>query len=242
MRFAYAKDTYLSTATGYATTVDFVGNTDQIAFTTSGSNGIAIQSTTVLSASGSITTGKIRYGTLENKIFKTIKPRLNNTNGGLVINSVSFSGNEYVIGTIGQGDFVPEVGVSQPVGSQESLSFKFILSRSTNDTTLGPELNGYQLKSLPAVPRQRLFQYPLACYDKEMDTFGVQVGYENAAYEKLAALEATESNGDTIQIEDFRTGETYLGIIEQMQFINRTPSDKRFSGFGGILLLTIRTI
>ena len=242
LRFAYAKDTYLSTATGYATTVDFVGNTDQIAFTTSGSNGIAIQSTTVLSASGSITTGKIRYGTLENKIFKTIKPRLNNTNGGLVINSVSFSGNEYVIGTIGQGDFVPEVGVSQPVGSQESLSFKFILSRSTNDTTLGPELNGYQLESLPAVPRQRLFQYPLACYDKEMDTFGVQVGYENAAYEKLAALEATESNGDTIQIEDFRTGETYLGIIEQMQFINRTPSDKRFSGFGGILLLTIRTI
>ena len=242
LRFAHAKDTYLSTATGYATSVDFVGNTDQIAFTTSGSNGIAIQSTTVLSASGSITTGKIRYGTLENKIFKTIKPRLNNTNGGLVINSVSLSGNEYVIGTIGQGDFVPEVGVSQPVGSQESLSFKFTLSRSTNDTTLGPELNGYQLKSLPAVPRQRLFQYPLACYDREMDTFGVQVGYENAAYEKLAALEATESNGDTIQVEDFRTGETYLGIIEQMQFINRTPSDKRFSGFGGVLLLTIRTI
>jgi hypothetical protein len=242
LRFAYAKDTYLTSVTGYATSVDFVGNTNQIAFTTSGSNGIAIQSTTVLAATGSVTTGKIRYGTLENKIFKTIKPRLDNTNGGLVITSIGLSNNEYTIGTIGQGDFVPEVGVSQPSGSQESLSFKFTLSRSTTDTALGPELNGYQLKSLPAVPRQRLFQYPLACYDREMDSFGVQIGYENAAYDKLTKLEATESNGDTIQIEDFRTGETYLGIIEQMQFINRTPSDKRFSGFGGILLLTIRTI
>ena len=242
LRFAYAKDTYLSTATGYATSVDFIGNSNQLAFTTSGSNGIAVQSTTVVASSGSITTGKIRYGTLENKIFKTIKPRVNNTNGGLVINSITSFGNSYTIGTMGQGDSVSEVGVSQPSGSQESLSFKFTLSRSTTDTTLGPELNGFQLKSLPAVPRQRLFQYPLACYDREMDSFGVQIGYENSAYDKLTAMEAIESAGNTIQIEDFRTGETYLGIIEQMQFINRTPSDKRFSGFGGIILLTIRTL
>jgi hypothetical protein len=47
LRFAWAHDTYLPDVTGYATSVDFVGNTDQIAFTTSGSNGIAIQSTTV---------------------------------------------------------------------------------------------------------------------------------------------------------------------------------------------------
>jgi hypothetical protein len=27
-----------------------------------------------------------------------------------------------------------------------------------------------------------------------------------------------------------------------MDFINKTPEDKRFSGFGGTLLVTIRTI
>jgi hypothetical protein len=48
--------------------------------------------------------------------------------------------------------------------------------------------------------------------------------------------------GDTIRVQDFRTGESYLGIIEEMDFINKTPEDKRFSGFGGTLLVTIRTV
>ena len=255
LRFAYANDLYYDTTVGGTLPIDtvhpttscaFLNGTDDLAFSTayaSGGDGhVYREDTANRMSTGYIKTGKIRYGTLENKIFKTIKALVNNTNGGIVITSVSQSGNEYTIGTMSQGDFTPEVGVSQPTGSQELMSFKFTLTRSTTDAALSPELNGFQLKSLPAVPRQRLFQYPLACYDREMDSFGVQVGYENSAYEKLAALEATESAGDTVQIEDFRTGETYLGIIEQTQFTNRTPSDKRFSGFGGVLLLTIRTI
>ena len=37
-----------------------------------------------------------------------------------------------------------------------------------------------------------------------------------------------KSAGDTIRVEDFRTGESYVGLIEEMDFINKTPSDKRF--------------
>ena len=69
-----------------------------------------------------------------------------------------------------------------------------------------------------------------------------QVGYEGAAYDKLVALEAIENVGDTIRVQDYRNNETYNGIIEQIEFINKTPTDKRFSGFGGILVATIRTI
>jgi len=242
LRFAYAKDAYLSGSTGYATSVDFVGNTDQIAFTTSSSNGIAIQSTTVLSATGSITTGKIRYGTLENKVFKILKARIDNINGGLTIKSIDTTNSEYNIGTFSQGDFTPEVSVSYPAGAQEFMSFKFDISRSSTDSTKGAIFSGYQLKSLPSVSRQRLITYPLACYDREKDSLGNQVGHEGAAYEKLALLETVENLGDTIRVEDFRTGESYLGLIEELQFINKTPSDKRFSGFGGILVATIRTI
>ena len=242
LRFAYATDAYLDGVAGYATTVDFIGNSNQIAFTTSGSNGIAVQSTTTLVPSGYITTGKIRYGTLENKVFKILKPRIDNTNGGLIIKSIDTADVEYSIGNFSQGDFTPEVSVTYPVGAQEFLSFRFDISRSSTDSTKGPIFSGYQLKSLPSVSRQRLITYPLACYDREKDSFGNQVGHEGAAFEKLALLETVESVGDTIRVEDFRTGESYLGIIEQLQFINRTPSDKRFSGFGGILVATIRTI
>jgi hypothetical protein len=252
LRFAYANDIYYAGVTGHVTTaVCFDGNTDptttdRLMFTTayaSSVNGaVYVEDASTLISSGYVTTGKIRYGTLENKVFKTLKSRIDNTNGGLVIKSIDTSGTEYGIGTFTQGDFTPEVSVSYPVGSQEYLSFKFEISRSSTNSANGPILSGYQLKSLPAVSRQRLITYPLACYDREKDSFGNQVGHEGAAYEKLALLETVENVGDTIRIEDFRTGESYLGIIEQLQFVNRTPSDKRFSGFGGILVATIRTI
>jgi len=58
----------------------------------------------------------------------------------------------------------------------------------------------------------------------------------------MSQLEQIENVGDTIRIEDFRTGESYIGLIEEMDFRNVTPSDKRFSGYGGLLLVTIRTV
>jgi hypothetical protein len=243
--FAYANDlSFAQSDEHYTTAVSFLGSSNRLTFTTTyeATDGAIYIESTNLVPNGYITTGKIRYGTLESKVFKNIKARIDNTNGGLSIESIDYNNQAYVIGNFSEGDFTPEVGISYPAGSQEFLSFKFILSRFSTDSTKGPVFNGFQLKSLPAVPRQRLIQYPLACYDRETDAFGVQVGHEDAAYEKLLALELVENAGDTIKIEDFRTGESYLGLIEQMQFINRTPSDKRFSGFGGVLLLNIRTI
>ncbi len=51
----------------------------------------------------------------------------------------------------------------------------------------------------------------------------------------MSQLESVENLGDTIRVEDFRTGESYIGLIEELDFINKTPSDRRFSGYGGSL-------
>lgn len=241
LRFAWANDAFLDGASGYATSVDFVGNTDQIAFTTSGSNGIAIQSTTTLAETGYLTTGRIRYNTLEAKLFKLLTVRLDNTYGELTVRSISPNDATYSIGGFAEGASISDLSISYPPGAQEYLSFKFNFKRS-NTTSKGPILKGYQVKALPALPRQRLIQYPLACYDNEKDKFNVSSGYEGSAYNRLAALEAVENTGDSIRIEDFRTGESYVGLIEGIQFVNRTPPDKRFSGFGGVLYVTIRSL
>ena len=58
----------------------------------------------------------------------------------------------------------------------------------------------------------------------------------------MKELEAIESNGDTLVITDFRTNEQFTGIIEEIDFINKTPTDKRYSGYGGMLLVTVRSI
>jgi hypothetical protein len=238
--FPWAWDLIATGTTTTASQVAFFGNSDRAAFT-NGNNTWA-ESTTSLVASGYLRTGYIRYNTLEAKIFKLMQARVDTTDGGILIQSIDSLDNFYTIGNFSQESAVPEININYPQTAQEYLGFQFTLSRSTTDTTKGPLFTGYQLKSLPAVPRQRLIQYPLSCFDHESDSLGVEIGYEGSAYARMAELEAIESNGDSVQIQDFRTGESYIGLIEEMNFINRTPSDKRFSGYGGLLLVTIRSL
>jgi len=246
--FAYAQDLYKATgSTAHETTAcAFLNGTDRLAFTTnatSTTNGsVYIESDNVKIASGYLQTGFVRYNTLENKVFKLLQARFDTADGGLNIDSVAPDLQEYRIGTFTQEGTVPEINISYPQGPQEYLGFKFTLTRSTTDTSKGPLFTGYQLKALPAVERQRLIQYPVFCFDHESDNLGVTVGYEGSAYERISQLEAVENAGDTIKVEDFRTGESFLAIIEELDFINQTPTDKRFSGFGGKLLVTVRSI
>jgi len=238
--FPWAWDLIATGTTTTASQVAFFGNSDRAAFT-NGNNTWA-ESTTSLVATGYLRTGFIRYNTLETKIYKLMQARVDTTNGGINIDSIDSVDTEYRIGTFSQGDTVPQINISYPQAAQEYLGFKFTLSRSSTDATKGPLFTGYQIRSLPATPRQRLIQYPVFCYDHESDKFGNEVGYEGSAYDRMSQLEAIENVGDTIRVQDFRTGESYLGIIEEMDFMNKTPEDKRFSGFGGTLLVTIRTV
>ena len=246
LRFAYAKDAYLSTAAGYATSVDFVGNTDQIAFTTSGSHGIAIQSATVLSTSGSITTGKIRFSTLEPKNYKRLIARGSFTSGGFTLSSLATT----TIGSDTQFDHITynlgvdpvEVTTTQPEVAQEFLAYKFTFDRDTTDTTLGPVFKGYQAKATIATPRQRIIKFPVYCFDVETDRFNTVVGYDGRAYARIQLLEEIEKTGDVLTWQDLTTGESQQAVIQQVTFTRMTPPDKRFDGFGGVIDIIIRTV
>jgi archaellum component FlaF (FlaF/FlaG flagellin family) len=247
LQFPYAWDLYdpADTLGHYTTTCAFLGDTNRLAFCNAGNGSdgtIYIQSASTLLAEGFLRTGYVRYNTLELKIFKMLQARIDTTNGGLNIDSIDYADNFYRIGTFAQQAIVPEININYPQASQEYLGFQFTLTRSATDTSKGPLFTGYQIKALPAIPRQRLIQYPLSCFDHESDHFGVEIGYEGSAYFRMTQLENIENVGDTIRVEDFRTGESYIGLIEELDFRNATPSDKRFTGYGGLLLVTIRTV
>jgi len=247
LQFPYAWDLYdpADTLGHHTTACAFLGDTSRLAFCNAGNGSdgaIYIQSASTLMAEGFLRTGYVRYNTLELKIFKLMQARIDTTNGGLNIDSIDYADNFYRIGTFPQEGVVPEININYPQASQEYLGFQFTLIRSTTDTSKGPLFTGYQIKALPAIPRQRLIQYPLSCFDNESDHFGVEVGYEGSAYYRMSQLESIENAGDTIRVEDFRTGESFIGLIEEMDFRNATPSDKRFTGYGGLLLVTIRTV
>ena len=246
LRFAYAKDAYLNSATGYATTVDFIGNTDQIAFTTSGSNGIAVQSATVLASSGSITTGKIRFSTLEPKNYKRLLGRGTFTSGSFTMSSLATNTNgsdtQYDHITYDVGVDAVEVTTSQPEVAQEFLAYKFTLDRDATDTTSGPIFKGYQAKATIATPRQRMITFPVYCFDIETDRFNTVVGYEGRAYARMQLLEEIEKTGDVLTWQDLTTGESQQAVIQEVTFTRMTPPDKRFDGFGGVIEITIRTV
>lgn len=244
--FAYAWDLYEPSVTGFLTTsCSFLGNTNRLAFCTANNGAedgaIYLEEANTLVPSAQLRTGFIRYNTLENKIFKLLTPRFNTADGGLSILSVDQNENEYNLGSYDQGSFIGQVGISYPQGAQQFLAFNFTFTRSATDNTQGPVFTGYQVNTLPSIPRQRLVQYPVFLYDHEMDKFANQTGYDGYAFNRLSTMQNIEDIGDLVRVEDFRTGESYLGLIEEMDFINKTPTDKRYSGFGGLLLITIRT-
>ena len=241
--------TYTVTATPSTTTFSYAKVNANIALTavspvgranTPGS--IYIQDPTELTPTATIRTGFVRYNTIENKIFKYLVPRFDASFGSLQIYSIDQYDVEYGLGTFTEGSTVTEVGINYPTGPQQYLGFKFVFNRSDLDPTIGPKFTGYQVKTLPGIPRQYLMQYPCSLFDSESDKYGNKTGYEGSAYDRLSTMKQLESNGDTLKIEDFRTGEVYTGIIEETDFINKTPTDKRYAGYGGLLLITVRTI
>jgi hypothetical protein len=249
LRFAYANDIYESNVTNgaVATGTAFIGETSRLMFCTNaisassadrGSN--YFESATNYISTGYLQTGFIRYATIEDKVFKTLHVNMENANGALTVQSISKDGNEYTIANFGAGDLIEPFAVAYPQGTQEYVSFKFNFTPKTSTVT--PIFSAYQLKALPAIARQRLIQYPVLCFDTETDKFGNQIGYEGYAFYRINQVETLESAGDTIRVQDFRNGETYLGVIEEINFLNRTPPSSRFSGFGGMLLVTVRTV
>jgi hypothetical protein len=241
-RYAYAKD-LSSGATGNCRAVAFIGDTGRVAFAVADS-GVYFQHATNKTLSGFLDTGYIRYATIEKKYFKLIKPRFNTPMfGTCTISTKEVDGDVTSIITIANGTPALNTDLATNVNQpQEELAFRFTFGRDTSDTTKGPVFDGYQVKSLPAVVRARQLTIPLVNYDFETDRYGIQNGYETRAWDRLQALESLEAAGDTVIIQDFTTGEQITGLIEQLSFERTTPSDRRYTGFGGIVYVSIRTV
>ena len=201
-----------------------------------------LESAPTLASTGYLTTGYIRYGTLEPKNFKRLLARGDFSKGSLVLETVDKDGVEYDHITYEAGVTAVEVGTNNPDTAQEYVAYKFILNRDTTTTSQGPIFKGYQAKATIATPRQRVMRFPVYCFDTETDRYNVVSGYEGKALARLQLLEGVEENGDVVTWQDLTTGESRQVVIEQISFMRMTPPDKRFDGFGGVIEITIRTV
>jgi hypothetical protein len=262
LRFAYQTDIYAEDTTGEAIDVCHLGRQDRLAFiagtasnsvTTTGDKGLWVQSATEVYPSGYIQTGYIRYNTLEQKNFKRIVARGDYgvapdrftpavTKGSMSISTRDLDNNLFDVVSYDNVIGTPESTITQPAGAQDALGLRFTLFRDATNTSVSPIFKGYQLKAVPASPRERIIKVPLMNFDTETDKYNASQGWEGRAIQRLKALESIESYGDVVTFQDFRTNETSQCLIEEVNFINNTPPDKKLTNFGGIILLTIRTV
>jgi hypothetical protein len=239
LRFAYAPDLQ-ATGTSVVNSVTQIG--DRVAFGTV-DNGVWVERATQLVASGSLRTGFIRYATIESKYFKFLKVRGNLDTGSVDVSTITNKEVETFLYNVTTETSNLDLGIARPVGAQEYLAFKFTIYRDNADDTLGGAMSGYQVKALPAIEKQRLIQFPLYCYDVEMDKYNNLVGSEDdRAFDRISELEDIEKTGNVVTIQDFRTNETYSALIEEIRFFSATPPSERFNGFGGKLLLLVRKL
>jgi hypothetical protein len=201
-----------------------------------------IEDDTDLMPTGYITTGYIRYNTLEPKNFKRLVARGNFEYGSMTLETVTADGTEYDVVSYDASVPPVEVTTSNPQEAQEYLAYKFIMYRDGDDASKGPIMKGYQAKATIATPRQRVMRFPVYCYDVETDRYNVQVGYEGRAFDRIAQLESVEENGDVVTWQDLTTGESRQAVIEQISFTRLTPPDRGFTGYGGVIDITIRTV
>lgn len=246
LRFAYATDLVVpgSGDPARATTLAFIGASDRKYFATGTTD--YYESLDEYVESGYLQTARIRFSTLEPKLFKLMRVRGPELDAPLGVEAIDMFGTESIAHTFPSGT-VPgtsDVLIGIPPVPQDFISLRFTLNSALDDDdarTLTAELNGWQVKAWPAPSRQRIFQLPVWCYDFETDKRGARVGALGRAVARLLQIEGIESAGNEITFQDFDMGVAYTCVIEALEFRQQAPPPQ-YQGYGGILTFTLRTL
>jgi hypothetical protein len=237
-RFAWAAD--LDTGeTGVVDGVAMLGCTGRVCVGVN-SAGVYEQHPTDLVNSGYMYTGQVRYSTLEDKSFRFVTVKRSVLDGTVAVSSVQPGGTEASLYSYPDGASNVEVQVV-PYVPIESLGLKITLTRSASDNTVGPEINGWQFKALPAVGRKQRWRLPLMCFDEETDRYGQRSGSPGAAQVRYSSLRNALISGTPVVLQDFMAGETYTILIEDIQLTQTSPP-RGASGLGGVLIVTCREL
>lgn len=239
--FAYATDLQAH-VTGTVSSVSNFGSSDRMVFAVVG-QGAFLESASTLEASGYFSTGRVRFSTLEPKLFKFVSVMTPSNVTGTVTASIIDPGGSTtsILSTSGGAAAITDVLLPAPGSAVEWVQLRLDLLRSQSDSTKGAIVNGWQLKALPGAQRQLLIQIPLSCFDRETDQTGQESGYDGRAALRLAAFEQLAIRGDAVSFQDLSAGSSTLVLIDDHKFSQKAAPSVD-SNTGGIIYVQLRTI
>jgi hypothetical protein len=232
--YAYAAD--LATDSSDVVGVCFIGTTARKFIV--GASGVWVEHATELATSGTISSGWIRWGTAEDKQPVSLAIRTDGTGGTVGFSVSDQDGTSSGIESIPLGGST-DFQLSASLQPADHFEITLTLTRSTSDATVGPIVEEWQCRALPAPLRSRTLTIPLLCYEEERDSNGVT--RVSAPWERINYLERIEQNGGAVLFQDFSSGEERVCTIRAIQFEQTAPPSFA-AGFGGIVTVQLQTI
>lgn len=232
--YAYAADLSIASGTPAAATV--LGTTGRMVIATSAK--IFAESATVLATTGYVNSGYIRFGTTEYKQPVSFAVHSGTAYGTLGVTVQSNDGDNVTFESIPQ-DRVLNIPLSANMLPDTQFQVITTLTRDSSDTTQGPMVEEWQLRSLPAPLRSRTITIPLMCYSEERDSLGNVRASD--PWIRLRSLEQLEQSGGACLFQDFTTGEERICIVRAIQYDQSSPPTFT-EGFGGMVTVQLQTI
>lgn len=104
-----------------------------------------------------------------------------------------------------------------------------------------PIVESWTLRAVPTIERTELMRIPLAVFDDESDSRGVQIGGRGTAIERYKALVQRAGQGRAISLVNINTDHTYTVIVDELSF-KRTGKATKGSDFGGVIDIVARVL
>ena len=240
--YPYATDIVATGTTGAVDSLGFFPTSAQLFFSVNAS-GTWLQHATNLVSEGTLQTAIVNWGTLEKKSWKRVRVETGTLNGNIEIYADANEGRTQITTLTTNNAYNTDFDLSAAYPStQVNGQLAFTLYRNVDDSTKGAVMKGYAIKAIPSPTRSRLIQLPLMCYDFESDRRNTRYGTLGGAKFRLSALETIESDGSTVLVQDFTSGENFDAVIEEIAFTRMTPPSGNNENFGGIITITMRTV
>ena len=240
--YPYATDLVAAGTTGSVDSLAFFPTSAQLFFSIYGS-GTWLQHATNLVAEGTLQTAIVNWGTLEKKAWKRVRVETGTLNGNIEIYADANEGRTQITTLTTNNSYNTDFDLSAAYPTtQVNGQLAFTLYRNADNATKGAIMKGYAIKAIPSPTRSRLIQLPLMCYDFESDRRNTRYGTLGGAKYRLSALETVESEGATVLVQDFTSGENFDAVIEEIAFTRMTPPSGNNENFGGIITITMRTV
>lgn len=190
-------------------------------------------------------TGRCRFNTIEPKLFKFFSVRSPLPFAGTLSVSVLDEGGGETNYITYNSSILPgtnDVATPTPSGPQNWIKLKFYFTRDAVNLNTGAVMNGWQIKALPGLTRQRMISKWFNLFNNQQDMEGARVGDDMYALNTFNAIRQMAQRQDVVVLQDLVNNVNELVVIDQYQFVQDAPPGPSRENYGGFIRVDMRTV